>query len=275
LGPVEGLKKRRDQRRPYDLPDGSEFYLILGAAVLCLLLVLPILRAPEAETSSTPGEAMGPVVWRAVRDPNFVLIFLGFFSCGYQIGFFTAHFPALVSEICGPIASDGLLASIGVTTTAALGAWAFGLIGAANIAGTLLAGRLGGRYPKKNLLASIYAGRFVVCIVFIMFPVTPGTVLLFSALMGMLWLATVPLTSGLIGHIFGLRYMGTLYGIIFLSHQIGSFIGVWIGGAFYDRFNGLDGFGGYELVWWIGIGVGAFSALVHLPVKERPAALPA
>ena len=248
----------------------SEVYWILGVAVLGLLLVLPFLKAPAAESAATPGEPMGKVVARAVRDPSFILIFLGFFSCGYQIGFFTAHFPALVTEICGPISPDSLLASAGITTTAQLGAWAFGLIGFANIADTLCAGRLGGTYSKKNLLAGIYAGRVVVCVAFVMFPVTPGTVLLFSVLMGMLWLATVPLTSGLVGQIYGLKYMGTLYGLIFLSHQIGSFIGVWMGGVFYDRFNGADGFGGYELVWWIGIGVGAFSAIVHLPVNERP-----
>ncbi|MEM7523145.1 MAG: MFS transporter [Pseudomonadota bacterium] len=248
----------------------SEVYWVLGVLVLALLLTLPFLKTPESETNSTPGEPMGRVVARALKDPSFTLIFLGFFSCGYQIGFFTAHFPALVTELCGPIDAEGLLASIGITTTSQLGAWAFGLIGFANIAGTIWAGKLGGRYSKKNLLAGIYAGRVVVCIVFVMFPVTPGTVLLFSALMGMLWLATVPLTSGLVGQIYGLRYMGTLYGIIFFSHQIGSFIGVWMGGAFYDAYQGADNFGGYELVWWIGIGVGAFSAIVHLPIKERP-----
>ncbi|MEM7546343.1 MAG: MFS transporter [Pseudomonadota bacterium] len=251
----------------------SEVYWILGIIVLGLLLILPLLKVPAAETSGTVGAPMGQAVSGAIRDPSFILLFLGFFSCGYQIGFFTAHFPALVTEICGPISADSLLASVGVTTTAQLGAWAFGLIGFANIAGTLYAGRLGGRYSKKNLLASIYAGRVVVCIVFVMVPMTPATVLLFSALMGMLWLATVPLTSGLVGQIYGLRYMGTLYGIIFLSHQIGSFIGVWMGGMFYDAYNGADNFGGYELVWWIGIGVGAFSAIVHLPIDERPGRL--
>ncbi|MEL7463045.1 MAG: MFS transporter [Pseudomonadota bacterium] len=250
--------------------DWDQVYWMLGCAALGLLLVLPFLKAPAAESASTSGEPMGKVVARALRDPSFTLIFLGFFSCGYQIGFFTAHFPALVTEICGPIDPNGILASVGVGTTAQLGAWAFALIGFANIAGTLYAGKLGGTYSKKNLLAGIYAGRVVVCIAFVMFPVTPGTVLLFSVLMGMLWLATVPLTSGLVGQIYGLKYMGTLYGLIFLSHQIGSFIGVWMGGTFYDAYNGADNFGGYELVWWIGIGVGAFSAIVHLPVNERP-----
>lgn len=101
---------------------------------------------------------------------------------------------------------------------------------------------------------------------FILTPMTPGTVLLFSAAMGALWLATVPLTSGLVAHLYGLRYMGTLYGIVFLSHQIGSFLGVWLGGALYDAT------GGYELVWWVGVGVGALSAIVHLPVREEPRA---
>ena len=102
-----------------------------------------------------------------------------------------------------------------------------------------------------------------------MTPITPGTVILFSLLMGMLWLATVPLTSGLIGHIYGLRYMGTLYGVVFFSHQLGGFTGVWLGGALYDQT------GGYDLVWWIGIGVGLFSAIVHLPIQERRQAVAA
>jgi predicted MFS family arabinose efflux permease len=140
-----------------------------------------------------------------------------------------------------------------------------------NIVGTLTAGWAGSRWSKKYLLAGIYTGRTVIAALFIMFPITPTTVILFSAAMGSLWLATVPLTSGLIAHIYGLRYMGTLYGIVFFSHQLGSFMGVWLGGRMYDLH------GDYTLVWWIGIGVGAFSALVHLPIREnrQPAPLAA
>ena len=208
---------------------------------------------------------MATIVGRAVRDPSFVLIFLGFFSCGYQLGFITAHFPAFVTEVCSPIPATGVLASLGITTTSALGAVAIGVIGLANIGGTLAAGALGARYSKKYLLANIYLARTVVAGAFILAPMTPASVLLFSVLMGALWLATVPPTSGLVAQIWGVRYMGTLYGIVFFSHQLGAFLGVWLGGRLYDVT------GTYTLVWWVGVGVGAFSALVHLPIRERPA----
>jgi MFS family permease len=210
---------------------------------------------------------MGAVVSRAVRDPNYLLIFLGFFSCGYQLAFITAHFPAFVTEMCAAIDPGGMLAGMGVTTTSQLGGWAIGLIGIANIAGTITAAKLGKHYRKKTLLALIYTGRTVIAAWFILLPVTPFTVVVFSLGMGMLWLATVPLTAGLVAHIFGLRYMGTLYGIVFLSHQLGSFLGVWMGGKLYDLY------GSYQAVWWIGIGVGAFSAIVHLPIRETRSGL--
>ena len=238
-------------------------FLIFAGVVLLTLLALPAIRAPVASRSQV-DEAMGTVVWRAARDPSYALIFVGFFSCGYQLGFITAHFPAFVTEVCGPIQAGGLLHSMGITTTSALGAMAIAVIGVTNVAGTLAAGWAGKRYVKKNLLAGIYLGRTLVAAAFILTPMTPGTVLLFSAAMGALWLATVPLTSGLVAHLYGLRYMGTLYGIVFLSHQLGSFLGVWLGGALYDAT------GGYELVWWVGVGVGALSAVVHLPVREEP-----
>lgn len=161
------------------------------------------------------------------------------------------------------------LASAGISSTAQLGAWAIGLIGLANIGGSILAGKLGQRYSKKYLLAAIYTGRTLVAAVFILLPITPVSVLVFSVVMGALWLATVPLTSGLIAQIYGLRYMGTLFGIVFLSHQIGGFLGVWLGGALYDIY------GGYEAVWWIGVAVGAFSAVLHLPIREERLAAPA
>ena len=133
-----------------------------------------------------------------------------------------------------------------------------------NIVGSIVAGAMGKHFTKKYLLSIIYTGRTIAAIVFIVTPITPISVVIFSVVMGALWLATVPLTSGIIAHIYGLKYMGTLYGIVFLSHQIGSFVGVWLGGLFYDIY------GSYNLVWWVGIGVGAFSAIIHLPVKEIP-----
>ena len=237
-------------------------FLVFAAMILASLLMLPMMRAPAA-TKAELEESMGAILGRALRDPTFALIFLGFFSCGYQLGFITAHFPAFVTELCGPIMPGGVLHDLGITTTSALGAVAISLIGLANIAGTLTAGYLGNRFSKKYLLSGIYVLRTLVAGAFILMPITPASVLLFSVGMGALWLATVPLTSGLIAHIYGLRYMGTLYGIVFFSHQLGSFMGVWLGGRLYDVY------GNYTLVWWIGVGVGAFSAIVHLPVREN------
>ena len=246
-------------------------FLIFAAVILASLFALPMMRAPERASRAELEESMGEVLMKAFRDPSYVLIFLGFFSCGYQLAFITAHFPAMVTEMCGAIAPNGMLAGLGITTTSALGAIAISFIGLANIAGTITAGWLGKRYTKKYLLAAIYLARTIVAAAFIMLPITPASVLTFSLLMGALWLATVPLTSGLVAHIYGLRYMGTLYGIVFLSHQIGGFLGVWLGGRMYDIY------GDYTLVWWIGVGVGAFSAIVHLPIREHRmgAALPA
>ncbi|MGX9351687.1 MFS transporter [Shimia sp. W99] len=239
-------------------------FLVFAAAILAMLLLLPMMRAP-AVSKVELEESMGAILRRAFRDPSYTLIFLGFFSCGYQLGFITAHFPAMITEMCGAIDPSGTLASIGVSTTSALGAVAISLIGLANIVGTLTAGWLGKRFQKKYLLAWIYTGRTVAAAVFILLPITPTSVVIFSIAMGSLWLATVPLTSGLVAHLYGLRYMGTLYGIVFFSHQLGSFMGVWLGGRMYDAY------GDYTLVWWIGVGVGAFSAIVHLPIREKRA----
>jgi predicted MFS family arabinose efflux permease len=165
--------------------------------------------------------------------------------------------------MCGPILPGGALHSMGITTTSALGAIAISLIGLANIAGTLLAGWAGKHFSKKYLLAGIYTGRTIIAALFIMLPITPLSVILFSVAMGSRWLATVPLTSGLVAHLYGLRYMGTLYGIVFFSHQLGSFLGVWLGGRMYDLY------GDYTAVWWFGVAIGAFSAIVHLPIREQ------
>ncbi|WP_417720594.1 MFS transporter [Salipiger sp.] len=247
----------------------QEVFLVFALLILAVLLTLPMMRAPAASRAEIE-ESMGTILKRAARDPSFSLIFIGFFSCGYQLAFITAHFPAFVAEMCGPIAAGGLLHSLGITTTSALGAWSIGLIGLANIAGTLAAGWAGKRFSRKYLLAAIYTARTLASAIFILMPITPASVIVFSAVMGSLWLATVPLTSGLVAHLYGLRYMGTLYGIVFFSHQLGGFLGVWLGGRMYDIY------GDYTLVWWVGVGVGALSAVIHLPVKENraPAANP-
>lgn len=241
----------------------QQVFLIFAAVILLSLFALPMLRAPVRASRAELEESLGQVLKRAFSDPSYTLIFLGFFSCGYQLAFITAHFPAFVTEMCGTIDPSGVLAGLGVSSTSALGAWAISLIGIANIGGSIMAGWLGKRYTKKYLLAGIYTGRTIIAAAFILLPITPTTVVIFSLSMGALWLATVPLTSGLVAHIYGLRYMGTLYGFVFLSHQIGSFLGVWLGGKLYDIY------GSYTTVWWIGVGVGAFSAIVHLPIRER------
>jgi len=238
-------------------------FVTFAVMILATLMVLPMMRAPVSASKAELEESMGAILGRAFKDPSYSLIFIGFFSCGYQLAFITAHFPAFVAEASAAIPADGVLAGIGISTTSALGAAAISLIGMFNIAGTLVAGWAGKRYSKKYLLAGIYLGRTAIAAWFIMTPMTPVTVLIFSALMGSLWLATVPLTSGLVAHLYGLRYMGTLYGIVFFSHQLGSFLGVWLGGRLYDIY------GSYTAVWWVGVGVGAFSAIVHLPIREK------
>ena len=239
-------------------------FLVYSGLILLALLSLPFLKAPAKVSKSELEESLSRILNIAIRDPSYILIFVGFFSCGFQLAFITAHFPAFVTEACATIDPNGLLAKMGIKDTADLGAVAIAVIGIFNIIGTVSAGALGGRYPKRILLVAIYLARMVLFSWFILTPMTPLTVLIFSSLIGTLWLATVPLTSGLVAYIYGLRYMGTLYGLVFLSHQIGSFVGVWLGGDFYDRF------GSYDVVWWVGIGTGFLSALVHLPVRERP-----
>lgn len=239
-------------------------FMIFAVIILATLAALPFLSTGKVATRSELEDSLGTVLKRAFKDPSYTLIFLGFFSCGYQLAFITAHFPAFITDFCGAIESNSMLAGLGIKTTSALGAVSISVIGLFNIVGTLTAGWLGKRYTKKYLLAGVYTGRTLAAAIFILMPITPTSVLIFSAVMGALWLATVPLTSGLVAHIYGIRYMGTLYGFIFLSHQIGGFLGVWLGGKMFDIT------GDYTLVWWIGVGVGAFSAIVHLPVRERP-----
>ena len=239
-------------------------FIAFAAIVIGSLTFLPMIKSGRVASKTELDQGIGRVLIKAFKDPSYSLIFLGFFSCGYQLAFITAHFPAFVTELCGPIMPGGALYSIGVTTTSRLGALAISLIGLANIMGTLTAGYLGKRYSKKYLLAGIYLGRTIIAALFIALPITPMSVVIFSFAMGSLWLATVPLTSGLVAHIYGLRYMGTLFGIVFFSHQLGSFLGVWLGGKMYDIY------GTYTAVWWVGVGVGLFSAIVHLPIKERP-----
>lgn len=237
-----------------DQYDWRTMLWVMTALVLPIAFFIPFLRTPDA-----PSRGAGPLaepeagfietLRGAFGYSSYNLLVVGFFVCGFHIAFITVHFPAFVAERCGD---------------PALGLQAIGVVGLMNVLGTILAGQLGAKLPKNYLLSGIYALRALVILLFISFPVTPLSVILFAVAIGPLWLSTVPLTSGLVAGMFGLRYMGTLYGFVFLSHQLGAFIGVWLGGALYDAY------GGYDAVWWLSIALGVMSAIVHLPVRERP-----
>jgi predicted MFS family arabinose efflux permease len=201
---------------------------------------------------------MGELLRRAFGHSSYLLLVLGFFVCGFHVAFITVHFPAYVAEVCAPFMLMG-----SEVTPEALGAATIAIVGAANVVGTFLSGQLGARYPKPYLLSGIYALRAVAILLFITVPPSPLTVILFSLTIGVLWLSTVPLTAGLVATMFGPRVMATLYGFVFLSHQLGSFAGVWMGGRLYDLY------GSYDMVWWTGIALGVFSAVVHLPIRDR------
>ena len=242
----------------------QDVFMVLAVIVMASMVLLPMIKSKPPTAMQGNDLSMSEVLGKALKDPSFAMIFLGFFSCGFQIAFITAHFPAYIAEMCSAIPQNSVLRSMGIASTSSLGAFSIAIIGTANLVGTITAGALGSRFPKKSLLSLIYLGRTIAAALFIMIPMTPDSVVIFSIVMGSLWLATVPLTSGLVGHIYGMKFMGTLYGIVFFSHQLGGFLGVWLGGLFYDQF------GNYDLVWWVGIGVGAFSAIIHLPVREKP-----
>jgi MFS family permease len=241
----------------------SSVFVVFAIISILTIVIVPLLKSTPKITKKEVEENLSDALRDAFKDPTYIMLFLGFFSCGFQLAFITAHFPAFIAEASSPII-QGSLISIVCNSVASLGALSIALIGLFNIVGSIAAGAMGKHFTKKYLLSIIYTGRTIAAIAFIMLPITPTSVVVFSIVMGSLWLATVPLTSGIIGYIYGLKFMGTLYGIVFLSHQIGSFVGVWLGGLFYDIY------GSYDLVWWVGIGVGAFSAIIHLPVKEKP-----
>jgi len=238
-------------------------FIVFAISIMSVLVLLPLMGTDELASKEDLDESLGDILKVASKDPSFAMIFIGFFACGYQLAFITAHFPALVTEMSAPVDSYGWCGDLGITTTAALGGLSISIIGFANIIGTLVAGWAGKKYKKKFLLSGIYAGRSIIAAWFILTPITANTVLIFSFALGFLWLATVPLTSGLVAHIYGLKYMATLYGIVFFSHQLGSFVGVWLGGVLYDDY------GTYTFVWWVGIAIGVVSAIIHLPIKEE------
>ena len=246
-----------------DIMPWSSVFIIFAIISILTIVLVPLLKSKPKISKKEIEENLSDALKEAFKDPTYTMLFLGFFSCGFQLAFITAHFPAFIAESSSPII-QGSLISVVCNSVASLGALSIALIGLFNIIGSITAGAMGKYYTKKYLLSTIYTGRTIAAIIFIMLPITPTSVVIFSIVMGSLWLATVPLTSGIIGYIYGLKFMGTLYGIVFLSHQIGSFVGVWLGGLFYDIY------GSYDIVWWVGIGVGAFSAIIHLPIKETP-----
>ena len=227
----------------------------LTALALFVLGMIPLaFLLPRGATPSAPGTVDQSLV-EALREARshrgFVLLTTGFFVCGFHVAFITVHFPAYVRDL-------GLDPRIG--------AWALALIGLCNIAGSFLAGVVGQRFSPRLALSAIYAARALAILALLLLPKTPFFVLAFAAVMGILWLSTVPLTTGIIAQVFGIRYMATLFGIVFLSHQIGSFLGVWLGGVLYDRTGSYDG------MWWAGVALGLVAAVVHLPIDERPIA---
>jgi MFS family permease len=233
----------------------QEALVILACAVLMILPLAFGLREPKREP--VPGVAtqtMGAALREAFGDRSFRLLTAGYFVCGFQVVFIGVHMPSYLKD-------QGL--TPGVATTA------LALIGLFNVFGTYAAGMLGGRLPKRYLLSAIYTLRSVAILAFLLAPLTPLSVYVFSCAMGLLWLSTVPLTSGLVAAIFGVRYLSMLGGFVFLSHQVGSFLGVWLGGRLYDMT------GSYDLVWWIAIGLGLFAAVVNLPIRERALLRPA
>ena len=216
-----------------------------------LLLIIPLSAALRGRTESVPGQADLPFMQalsRAWGFGSYRLLVIGFFVCGFHLAFINVHMPAYLVQ-CG--------------LSPEVGSWTIAVIGLFNIVGSLLSGWLGSRLPKQMLLASIYFLRAIAIAAFLLVPVSEVTAYAFAAMMGLLWLSTVPLTAGLVTLFFGPRYMGMLYGIAFLSHQIGSFVGVWLGGYVYDLT------GAYDLVWYLGILLGLASAAVHFPINER------
>ena len=199
-------------------------------------------------TAGQGEQTIGQALTEARQHSGFLYLTAGFFVCGWHVAFIAVHLPAYLA--------DG-----GISTEIA--AWCLALVGLFNVIGSYVAGVLGGRLSKKYCLSFLYLARSVVILAFIMVPLSVGSALLFAAAMGLLWLSTVPLTSGLVAQIFGPRYMATLFGIVFLSHQIGSFLGIWLGGYLYDAY------GSYDLIWWLSIALGLVAALLHWPIDER------
>ena len=220
-----------------------------------VMLAIPLLAIPLRGNSSTSKfaaaefkQSAGEALREAFAHRSYLLLICGFFVCGFQVAFITAHFPAYVSDL-------GIAARWAVV--------GISLIGFFNIIGSLASGVLGQHYSKPILLAWIYISRSIVVSAFLLLPASPATVVIFAIVMGLLWLSTVGPTNALVAVMFGTRYLGMLGGVVFLSHQVGSFLGVWMGGFLYDIYGSYDG------VWWLGVALGLFAAAVHWPIREQ------
>lgn len=226
---------------------------LAGLIAVMLALAVGVSGKPQAAGAQAGGEGqtLRQALGEAAGHRGFWLLNAGFFVCGFHVAFIATHFPAYLTD-----------KGLGL----AIGANALALVGLFNIFGSYLFGVWGGKWSKKGLLAALYAARGVVMIAFLAAPLTAVSALLFAAAMGFLWLGTVPLTSGLVGQIFGMRYLSTLYGIVFLGHQLGSFCGAWIAGLMFDWT------GSYDSIWVASVALGFIAALVHLPISERPVA---
>ncbi len=224
--------------------------LLAASALAMALLAIPLApysgraEAEYGEQDQTVSQALG----EALNHRSYLLLVSGFFVCGFHVAFITAHMPAFLSDL---------------GFEAKWGAWSISIIGLCNVVGAYLSGIWSGRIFKRYLLAGIYIGRAVAITLFLLLPITLPSVLIFSAVMGFLWLATVPPTSGLVAVMFGTRYMALLYGIVFMGHQLGSFSGVWLGGWLYDRT------GSYDMVWWLGVALGITAVVLHWPIEEK------
>jgi MFS family permease len=230
---------------------GWHVALLLLAA--CLLVVIPLSTTVTGKGAPTPGmrdQTIREAVGEAFAHRSYNLLVAGFFVCGFHVAFILVHMPSYIVD-------RGLPPETGATALA--------LVGFFNIIGSLTAGFVGGKFSKKYSLAAIYFARAIAIALFVTLPISQLTVYLFAAAMGLLWLSTVPLTSGLVAQFFGLRYMAMLFGVVFLSHQVGSFIGVWLGGKLYDSY------GTYDVVWWLSVALGVAAAIIHLPIREAPA----
>lgn len=229
----------------------------LSAAVLVIAPLAMLLPGPPSAAeaagpdAAAPEQSLAAAVREAAGHRGYGLLTAGFFVCGFHVAFITVHFPAYVR---------------GLGLPAAAGAGALAVIGLFNIVGSLAAGAAGQRWSRKYGLSTIYALRAAAIAALMLAPKTVVAVYLFSAVMGLLWLSTVPLTTGIVGRIFGLRHLATLFGFVFLSHQLGSFLGIWLGGRLHDAS------GSYDAIWWAGVVFGIAAALIHLPIDERPVA---